>query len=93
MKASYPAFVAVLALGASAAHSQTGWAPKHAAIETRWAKDVSPTDALPDYPRPQMVRKAWQNLNGVWELGIGERGRRSAARSSCRTPSRPPSRA
>ncbi|TDD13509.1 glycoside hydrolase family 2, partial [Kribbella turkmenica] len=24
--------------------------------------------ALPDYPRPQLVRNRWQNLNGVWEF-------------------------
>jgi hypothetical protein len=29
---------------------------------------VSPTNALPEYPRPQLVRTEWQNLNGVWEF-------------------------
>lgn len=28
---------------------------------------VSPDNALPDYPRPQMTRAAWLNLNGVWD--------------------------
>ena len=51
--------------------AQTGWSRKHAAIETRWAKDVSPTNALPDYPRPQLVRKEWQSLNGLWQFGTG----------------------
>jgi beta-galactosidase/beta-glucuronidase len=37
---------------------------------TRWSKEVSPTNALPEYPRPQMVRKAWKNLNGLWEYAI-----------------------
>lgn len=37
---------------------------------TRWAKEVSPTNALPEYPRPQMVRKEWVNLNGVWDFGV-----------------------
>ncbi len=37
---------------------------------TRWAKEVSPTNALPEYPRPQMVRKDWQNLNGLWHYAI-----------------------
>ena len=22
----------------------------------------------PEYPRPQMVREAWLNLNGIWEF-------------------------
>jgi len=37
---------------------------------TRWAKKVSPKNALPEYPRPQMVRKDWQNLNGLWDYAI-----------------------
>ena len=41
---------------------------------TRWAKDVSPDNALPEYPRPQMVRPSWQNLNGLWDYAFSERG-------------------
>jgi len=37
---------------------------------TRWAKDVKPGKALPEYPRPQMERKEWQNLNGLWSYAI-----------------------
>jgi len=37
---------------------------------TPWANDVSPANALPEYPRPQMVRKQWQNLNGLWDYAI-----------------------
>ncbi len=37
---------------------------------TRWAKKVSPKNALREYPRPQMVRKDWQNLNGLWDYTI-----------------------
>jgi hypothetical protein len=37
---------------------------------TRWAKDVSPEKTLPEYPRPQMVRDRWQNLNGLWDYAI-----------------------
>ncbi|MCA1218726.1 PA14 domain-containing protein [Streptomyces sp. 8L] len=35
---------------------------------TKWAKDVGPKNALPDYPRPQLTRDAWQNLNGTWQF-------------------------
>ena len=37
---------------------------------TRWAKQVSPNNVHPEYPRPQMVRKNWLNLNGLWEYAI-----------------------
>ena len=39
-------------------------------LQTPWAADVSPTNALPDYPRPQMVRAEWINLNGLWDYAI-----------------------
>src|SRR5438552_8764651 len=44
------------------------WKPAKAPLMTRWAKDVSPTNVLPEYPRPQMVRKDWMNLNGLWQF-------------------------
>ncbi|HEV3417531.1 MAG TPA: beta galactosidase jelly roll domain-containing protein, partial [Pirellulales bacterium] len=46
------------------------WQPAQGPLQTRWAKDVSPENALPEYPRPQMVRKDWQNLNGLWDYAI-----------------------
>lgn len=36
-------------------------------LTTPWTDDVSPTNALPDYPRPQLTRPEWRNLNGLWE--------------------------
>src|SRR3954471_9253417 len=48
----------------------TDWQPQTAPLMTRWAKDVTPTKAHPEYPRPQMVRKDWQNLNGLWDYSI-----------------------
>ena len=46
------------------------WKMQPVAIQTRWAKEVSPQNALPEYPRPQMVRSSWQNLNGLWSYAI-----------------------
>ncbi len=46
------------------------WKPADGPLFTRWAKEVSPKNALPEYPRPQMVRKRWQNLNGLWDYAI-----------------------
>ncbi|MCL5098043.1 MAG: glycoside hydrolase family 2 [Candidatus Omnitrophica bacterium] len=46
------------------------WQPAHGPLVTRWAKDVSPDNAHPEYPRPQMVRKDWLNLDGLWDYAI-----------------------
>lgn len=46
------------------------WKPATGPLKTRWAKDVSPENTLPEYPRPQMVRKAWLNLNGLWDITV-----------------------
>ena len=37
---------------------------------TRWAAEVSPNNVHPEYPRPQMVRQDWLNLNGLWDYAI-----------------------
>lgn len=46
------------------------WKPAPGPLATRWAKDVSPEIVHPEYPRPQMVRKDWLNLNGLWDYAI-----------------------
>jgi beta-galactosidase/beta-glucuronidase len=48
------------------------WFPAKGPLMTRWAKDVSPDKAHPEYPRPQMVRADWLNLNGLWQLEFGK---------------------
>ena len=62
----------VMALAAAAlapgAAAQT--AVPQPALVTRWARDVRPDAVLPEYPRPQLVRDAWQNLNGRWDYAI-----------------------
>jgi hypothetical protein len=47
-----------------------GWQPADGPLMTRWAKEVAPENAHPEYPRPQMVREDWRNLNGLWEYAI-----------------------
>jgi hypothetical protein len=44
--------------------------PVEGKIMSRWAKEVTPDNVLGEYPRPQMVRKDWQNLNGLWDYAI-----------------------
>jgi hypothetical protein len=39
-------------------------------LRTKWAAEVTPTRVLPEYPRPEMTRPGWQNLNGQWDYAI-----------------------
>jgi len=55
------------------------WQPSVAPLMTQWAADVAPDSVHPEYPRPQMVRDEWLNLNGLWEYAIRPREEISAA--------------
>jgi len=46
------------------------WKPVSGHIMTRWGKQVRPENAWQEYPRPQMRRRDWLNLNGLWDFGI-----------------------
>ncbi len=46
------------------------WKPAPAPLTTKWATRVDPRRPLPEYPRPQMTRGSWQNLNGLWEYAV-----------------------
>src|ERR1051326_5920899 len=59
-----------MALSFRAIATEDAWRPAKGQLMTRWAKDVSPENAHPEYPRPQMVRKEWLNLNGLWDYSV-----------------------
>src|SRR5215204_6097305 len=50
--------------------AQQSWHLVEEHIVSPWAKNINPNQPLPEYPRPQMVRSLWQNLNGLWNYKI-----------------------
>ncbi len=38
---------------------------------TRWSEHLDPKHVLCEYPRPQLVRDSYLNLNGIWDMHIG----------------------
>lgn len=46
------------------------WQPVPGGLMTPWADQVSPDAVHREYPRPQLVRQQWQNLNGLWQYAI-----------------------
>ena len=54
--------------------AQAQWKPAGDKIKTKWAEQINPKNVLPEYPRPQLERTDWVNLNGEWEYAIKPKG-------------------
>ncbi len=79
------ALLAVTRPTAAPANAAAVWHPTTAPLETPWTALVGPTNALPEYPRPQLVRSEWMNLNGVWDyLGGADAAPAAPARDAYR---------
>ena len=62
--------VVTLLFSALALNVSAQWTPAGDNIMSPWAEKVDPANVLPEYPRPQMVRSQWMNLNGLWDYAI-----------------------
>lgn len=62
--------VSSVILGNYCVQAQDLWKMQRVPIQTRWGKGINPQKVLPEYPRPQMVRSQWQNINGLWDYII-----------------------
>ncbi len=69
-----PSLLFMLFMALSSAAQAADWQMAKGPLATRWAKDVTADKALPEYPRPQMVRESWQNLNGLWDYAVRPKG-------------------
>ena len=59
----------ILAAAALAAAVAGAWQQKPG-MKTPWGEKVTPANAWREYPRPQMVRAGWTNLNGLWQYAV-----------------------
>ena len=64
--------LAVFAAGTSCVGA---WEPakpvaRDAAMLTEWGAKITPENVWREYPRPQMIRAGWTNLNGLWDYAI-----------------------
>ena len=60
------ALLGSIAIANVPANAADVWQPKKPPLSTRWTALVGPNNALPEYPRPQLARAKWLNLNGLW---------------------------
>lgn len=54
-------------------HEVRGEIPK-VTMRTEWGEKVTAENAWQKYPRPQLQRDAWTNLNGPWNYAVTEKG-------------------
>jgi len=49
---------------------ESSWAPVPNSMMTQWGESVRPDSVWSEYPRPQLVRENWTNLNGLWDYAV-----------------------
>ena len=64
------ALLGALVLSVGAISIAAEWKPADGILLSKFAKDVDPANPLPEYPRPQLVRDEWVNLNGLWDYAV-----------------------
>lgn len=62
----------LMVLSVAVVLSVGAWAyqPASVSLMTAWGEHVTPETAWRDYPRPQLVRGNWTNLNGEWDYAV-----------------------
>ena len=65
-------FLAMSAISATAQTTPVSDSVYTSDLMTRWGRDVTPDNAWRSYPRPQLKRERWLNLNGLWDYAIAK---------------------
>lgn len=60
----------IIAAVATVATASAEWKIAGDKIRTTWAESIDPNNVLAQYPRPQLERADWVNLNGLWDYAI-----------------------
>jgi len=63
-------FLAFFIAGKSMIAQDNSWKIVPGHITTEWANTIDPSQPMNVYPRPQLQRSEWQNLNGLWQYAI-----------------------
>ena len=64
--------LAISATGATAQTARTDDKVYTSDLMTKWGREVTPDNAWRSYPRPQLKRERWLNLNGLWDYAIAK---------------------
>ncbi|PWI13061.1 glycoside hydrolase family 2 [Streptomyces sp. Act143] len=59
-----------LTVAGTATAAAQAWTPKPSPLTTPWTDQVPTDTPLPEYPRPQLTRPDWANLNGIWDFAV-----------------------
>jgi beta-galactosidase/beta-glucuronidase len=60
----------ILCALAAALACAADWKPADGPLTTPWTSQVDPANPRPEHPRPQLTRRQWVNLNGLWDYAI-----------------------
>lgn len=73
-------FLLTALIGTALTANGQSYHPAKVSLTTRWGKELTPANAWKEYPRPQLQRELWMNLNGLWNYAVVNKGQPLPAR-------------
>ncbi|MFC4699184.1 glycoside hydrolase family 2 protein [Glaciecola siphonariae] len=68
LKHNYVLIFIALTMSIVSASCLAKWQKPVGVMYTSWGEQVTPENSWTEYPRPQMERENWTNLNGLWQF-------------------------